>query len=857
MSIPLKLLLLEDDPFDAEINIATLEEAGYLCEWERVQTKKEFLNALKTPNYEIILIDYNLPAFDGMTALQLLKEHNFDIPALFVTGNLQAELAIDSIKTGATDFVHKDRLKRLAPSVARALEEALLRRINQEKEATLTFFNELNQFANQGATLEELAHFLARELPSILSCSSVLVHLRDEKHNQLLVYTPIGQHTKIEKELGISIAELKIPLDSDTIYATTASGKKEKILSSPEEIQKLIQEYIDLAPFSKKEKEELSASLPILVSNTQYKKIHFLPVLSGDRTIGLLELSYRNKDQSTDQERIVPILEQISAIFSRKLAEEETKQTRDELARLYRASGALLASSSPSLGDLARRIVETVLFEFEHSNCSLILTKNDSLLLERVAVAGTYAKKVSHSTLKINGQGLVPEVIRKGIIINSPNVKLRENYQPNWEAAHSEMAVPLRAAEKIIGAIDVQSPEKNAFSPDDQRLLIAFAERAALAIENVRLYEDAKRRLNRLGALHTIDVAIAKSVDNNKTVEVIAEQAQKQLKVDAVSILVKNQLSQSFQCLARQGFNTNALLFTNLAAGEGLAGQVALKRQIIRIDNLAEKNPFAETSELADENFISYRGVPLVSKDEVNGVLEIFHRSPLLPNAEWESFLNTLAGQAAIAIDNASLFDNLQKSNEQLRLAYDATLEGWARALELRDMETEGHSRRVIALTEELARVIGIKGEELEHIRRGSLLHDIGKMGIPDAILYKPGALSDDEWAIMQQHTIYAYDMLKSIPFLLPALGIPRNHHERWDGSGYPDKLSGEAIPLGARIFAVIDVFDALTNERPYRKEIWSREKTLAHIKKGAGTHFDPKIVEAFTKVISEKDWGE
>jgi putative nucleotidyltransferase with HDIG domain len=287
--------------------------------------------------------------------------------------------------------------------------------------------------------------------------------------------------------------------------------------------------------------------------------------------------------------------------------------------------------------------------------------------------------------------------------------------------------------------------------------------------------------------------------------------------------------------------------------GEGPAGRAASKRQIVRIDNLEENNSLDKIPGFANENFISYWGVPLISKDEVNGVLEVFHRSPLLPNTEWESFLNTLAGQAAIAIDNATLFDNLQKSNEKLRLAYNDTLEGWAHALELRDMETEGHSRRVTELTEELAIAIGIKDEELEHMRRGALLHDIGKMGIPDSILHKPGPLNDDEWTIMQQHTIYAYDMLKSIPFLLPALDIPRYHHERWDGSGYPERLSGEAIPLAARVFAVIDVYDALRSVRPYR-EAWSQEKTLAHIKEGTGAHFDPRVVEAFIKIITEKD---
>ncbi|HBY93533.1 MAG TPA: HD-GYP domain-containing protein [Chloroflexi bacterium] len=248
---------------------------------------------------------------------------------------------------------------------------------------------------------------------------------------------------------------------------------------------------------------------------------------------------------------------------------------------------------------------------------------------------------------------------------------------------------------------------------------------------------------------------------------------------------------------------------------------------------------------LEGEEFVAYYGVPLVTKGQVKGVLELFHRAPLEGDREWLGFLDTLAGQAAIAIDNAALFDGLQRSNAELALAYDTTLEGWSRALDLRDKETEGHSRRVTELTLRVARVMGVSEAELVHIRRGALLHDIGKMGIPDAILLKPGALSDEEWAIMRQHPVYAYELLAPIAFLRPALDIPYCHHEKWDGSGYPRGLIGEQIPLAARIFTVVDVWDAMISDRPYRPA-WPEEKAREHIRSLAGTHFDSQVVEAF-----------
>jgi putative nucleotidyltransferase with HDIG domain len=210
-------------------------------------------------------------------------------------------------------------------------------------------------------------------------------------------------------------------------------------------------------------------------------------------------------------------------------------------------------------------------------------------------------------------------------------------------------------------------------------------------------------------------------------------------------------------------------------------------------------------------------------------------------------FLETLAGQTAIAINNAELFQNLERSNTELIQAYDDTIEGWAHALDLRDQKTEDHSQRVAKVTVAIAIQMGMKEEKLVHIRRGASLHDIGKMGIPDAILLKTGKLTDTEWEIMRTHPRLAYEMLTPIEYLHPALDIPYCHHEKWDGTGYPQGLKGDGIPLAARIFAVVDVFDALTSERPYRSA-WPKEKALEYVKGQSGKHFDPKVVEMFLK---------
>ena len=194
------------------------------------------------------------------------------------------------------------------------------------------------------------------------------------------------------------------------------------------------------------------------------------------------------------------------------------------------------------------------------------------------------------------------------------------------------------------------------------------------------------------------------------------------------------------------------------------------------------------------------------------------------------------------------MFDKLQKANRELTEAYDATLKGWALTLELRDKETKGHTQRVTALTEILAKKLGINGRELEHIRRGSLLHDIGKMAIPDSILLKRGQLTPAERKFMELHPDFARGMLMKINFLRPAIAIPYCHHEKWDGSGYPQKLRGEEIPFAARIFAVVDVWDALTSDRPYRNPL-TPEEVRRYIREESGRHFDPRVVNAFLEI--------
>jgi HD-GYP domain-containing protein (c-di-GMP phosphodiesterase class II) len=362
-----------------------------------------------------------------------------------------------------------------------------------------------------------------------------------------------------------------------------------------------------------------------------------------------------------------------------------------------------------------------------------------------------------------------------------------------------------------------------------------------------------RRQMQQSSALRSIDLAIASGLDLNLLLSLLLDQVTGLLRIDAVSILLLNPKTNMLEFSVAKGFYSNSLQHTHLKLGEGYAGRVAAERKMLNIPDLTQNGAeFNRSPHFAQEHFITYYGVPLIAKGRVLGVLELFHRSYQQPDSDWLDFLILISGQAAIAIDSGLMFKEVQRSNLELSLAYDATIEGLSRALDLRDRKTEEHARRVTDATIGLAVRLGVGGPDLAHIRRGAILHDIGKVAIPDEILFKPGPLMEEEWRIMRQHPGIAVELLSPVAYLAPALDIPHWHHEKWDGTGYPDQLSGNQIPFSARLFALVDVYDALISDRPYRAA-WSKQDAAQYIENQSGKHFDPKIVPEFLDLIQRK----
>lgn len=372
--------------------------------------------------------------------------------------------------------------------------------------------------------------------------------------------------------------------------------------------------------------------------------------------------------------------------------------------------------------------------------------------------------------------------------------------------------------------------------------------------EKIRQHlQESNVLLERLKTLREIDTTITSPQTPAEKMEIILNTIRNALRVDAVNILTES-VPGYLLPYASRGFN--------LAQIMPISAQIEVKEAE---ETLSHGTPLVinrlVTGELSHwltsrfSGFVPYQfyaAAPMLVDGKRYGILEVFAHKPFSPSDEWRAFFQTLASQTAIALDHTQMIQDIQRAYQELQQAYRATIEGWSATLELRDKETQGHSERMLELSQRLGQRMGLNEKQLEDLRYGVLLHDIGKMAVPDAILNKPGPLNDEEWEIMRQHPQYAYNLLSEISFLKGAMDVIYCHHERWNGSGYPRGLKGEQIPLYARIFAVVDVWDALTNDRPYR-QAWSIEKALAYLQEQAGILFDPQVVEAFTALIYEE----
>lgn len=540
-------------------------------------------------------------------------------------------------------------------------------------------------------------------------------------------------------------------------------------------------------------------------------------------------------------------------ITDRVQAEQTRRQMQDRLQALHEVGVAV--GSTLDLNEVLDTITSQLSRLIRFDSMTVQLLEGDRL--DIIASRG-FDNPAQIESLSFD---LEEELPNAGVINSQQPVHYRDIlqeyphfYKDSFAASKGKISswlgAPLISEKQVIGMFTLDRAEVDPFSPEDIQIVMEFAYPAAVAIRNARLHERSLRQVQRLESLRRIDQVITSSLDLKLSLKVFLNQVVDRLDVDAAAVLLFEKELQELSYAYGTGFRTDLLQHTALSLGEGYAGRAALRGDNVFISNLEQDQSDLPSSRLRKEGFVSYFGIPLKAKGDLVGVLEMFHRSPLNPDGDWIKFAEMLAQQAAIAVESVSTLNLLQETNLDLTMAYDSTIESWSRSLDMRDVQPGTHSREEIALTLQAARQLGIEKEQEIDIRRGVLLHDLGMIAVPEKILNKPGPLSEEEWETVRQHPEKAVEILKPINYLKGALQIPAHHQERWDGSGYPQGLEGEDIPLPARIFAVVDVWDALRSVRPHRKA-WEEDKVLNYLREEKGKAFDPLVVDTVLDLLA------
>lgn len=578
-----------------------------------------------------------------------------------------------------------------------------------------------------------------------------------------------------------------------------------------------------------------------------------VPLISRGQVLGYLTLDSRSPNAYTQSDAVAAqtFAHQAAASLENAKLYTETKQRLEELEMVSRVSSALRTAKSAD--EMLPILLEELKTSLHTDTATILLYNPESNELTPEATSG-WLSSLPKKTFK-PGEGIIGTVFSTG----APHISREITDDPAaipqnakfFGSGWGSIAVPIHTTLDTIGVIIVAIRKPQQIEDRHIRLMTTLAEIAGNAIYRSRLYERSEEQIRRLTTLREMDTAIASSLDLRIVMDIFTEHLSTKMGVDAVRILIFNPDSQMLECFTASGFVQPSIAGRPISIGEGITSQILLSRQECYIEDIERERPDLKPETLHNEGFRSYYALPLFSKGAARGIIETYFRCAFIPSADWRDFFKTLAGQITVAIDNAQLFENLQRTNQELSLAYDTTLEGWGRALELRDKETQGHTRRVTNLTVELARKMGVPESEMTNIRRGALLHDIGKMGVPDHILRKPGKLTEEEIREMRKHPQYAYDLLSPIAYLRPTLDIAYCHHEWWNGEGYPRGLKNTEIPLSARIFAVVDVWDALLSDRPYRKA-WQIEDVMQYITDLSGKQFDPAVVNAFKAMLED-----
>ena len=577
-----------------------------------------------------------------------------------------------------------------------------------------------------------------------------------------------------------------------------------------------------------------------------------VPMMSGTSLLGIISIqSYTpNVYGEEDEHLLMTIADQVASALQNARLFAETRRRLAETESINRLSDAMRTATDPT------RMITALLDEalgLMNSQVGEVVLFNAANDLDEHIARGWFAMlpKGPHQPsggiswrVFTTGQTYLCRDYTSDPITRS---SAKQIIPPNW----SGVAIPISAGEKVFGVLHIAVEAPRLIATEEVSLLKTLTEIAGNAIQRVRLSVQTDVHMRRLNSLRVVDAAVSASLDLHVTLNVILDQVTTQLHVNAADILMLNPYEQSLTCTASRGLRSAALSRTRLRMSEGYPSRVIFESQFVSQMDIKAGDSDVRATELANDGFVAYAAVALIAKAQVCGVLEIFNRSPLRLSADMREFFQTLGGQAAIAIENISTFEQLQKSSNELMLAYDSTIEAWARILDARHREHPDHTHRVAEMTVQFARLLRVLDADLLTIRRGALLHDTGKIRIPEQILFKSEPLTEQEQAILLRHTVYAREYLSTIPYLSATLDIPCYQDECWDGKGTPKGLAAEQIPFAARIFAIAHTWVEMRYGNLYTPA-HSAKQVREYIQSQSGKRFDPTIVPTFFQLLDK-----
>jgi len=529
--------------------------------------------------------------------------------------------------------------------------------------------------------------------------------------------------------------------------------------------------------------------------------------------------------------------------FMAETREYERKEKRRRTVELTTLSSfATLFDSTLKENSIYENLVEAVSRTMVADAVAVFAFESDR---EYLHVVASYNMSESEASIRIpSDYGLVGAVISEGEPLMVEDTDLEPRYRQLLETRRLRSAIyaPMKWRDEIYGVVTVGCVQRAAYNPYDLNLLNALAIQAAVAIHNARLYSDLEDRIGELHAIFEIDKAITSAVDLDQVLQQIVQMSIGLFDAKVSSLMLLDEESQELVMAASHGLSEEYVNKGNIKVGESIAGRVVKEGRPIAVKDITTDPRHIYSDYARREGLSSLLSVPLSLKDKVIGVLNIYTDEPHDFTAHEINLFTSLASQAAIAIENARLFESLEE-------IYLDVITALASAIDARDSYTHGHSHRVTEYAVLIAEELGLPPEEVDIIRNASILHDVGKIGIKEEILKKPGKLTEEETREMQYHPFIGTRILQSVKLLEPVLPLVYHHQEKYDGSGYPEGLKGEEIPLGARIIAVCDAFEAMTSDRPYRKAL-PVEKALEELRNESGRQFDPQVVEVFFRLV-------